>query len=128
MFRFLLRTALVALALVYAFPHLSGIKFSGDPGGALAASLVFNLAYFALEWLLTVVAVGINIGTLGLGVVITSGLRFVAGLMAPSIAVFGTAQVVPGLLSVAGFFPGAVVSGLMLGGILWATAAPARKR
>ena len=128
MVRFLLRVALVALALVYAFPAVSGIKFSGDPIGALVTSLVFNVTYFGLEWLLAVVAIGVNIGTLGLGVILTSGLKFLAGLIAPSIALFGTSYVMPQFLQVSHYFPGAVVAGLVLGGILWATAAAGKKR
>ena len=127
MVRFLLRIALVALALNFALPAVTGVKFSGDPVGAVATSLVFNVTYFGLEWLLGVVALGINIGTLGLGVIVTSGLKFFAGLLAPSVALYGTSQVLPKFLHISHYFPGALVAGLMLGGVLWATA-PGKRR
>ena len=116
-----IRIALVAAALFYASPYVAGIKFHGNFLWALAASVVFNVAFWGLECLLAVVVVGINIGTLGLGAIITSSLKFLAALIAPSVALFGTATILPGCLRITGIFPGAIVYGLMLGGLLWAS-------
>jgi uncharacterized membrane protein YvlD (DUF360 family) len=125
--RFLLRVALVSLALSFALPHIAGVRFSGDPLAAVATSLVFNLTYFGLEWLLAVIAFGINIGTLGLGVFITAALKFVASVLAPSLALMGTSHVMPKFLHISHYFPEAVVAGLVLGGLMW-VGAPEKPR
>src|SRR5271163_1567743 len=116
--KFLLRVCLVAVALTYALPKVSGVNFHGDALGALVTSLVFNLAFLGLEWLFGIIAFGINIGTLGLGVFITNGLKFFAGLLAPSIALLGTARLMPNFLHVADYYPDGIVAGLVLGGLL----------
>lgn len=121
MAKFLFRVALVALAFIFALPQIAGIRCSSDPLGAVATSLVFNGAYFGLEWVLGVIALGINIGTLGLGVAATAAIKFLASLLAPSVALVGTSQVMPRFLHVGHYFPGAVVAGLVLGGLLWVT-------
>lgn len=112
---------LVSLALWYITPHVTGVKFHGDIWGLLVASLIFNAAFWGLECLLAVVVFGINIGTLGLGAFITGSLKFAAALLSPTIALVGTAQVVPNFLQVNSLFPGALIFGLMLGGLLWAS-------
>lgn len=127
MFKFLLRTTLIALAFAFALPLVSGAQFHGDWIGASVTSLVFNLLFLGLEWLLGAIVFGINISTLGLGVIITSGLRFIATLLAPSVALYGTAQLMPRFLEISNFFPVAIVVGLMLGGVLWATASSKKK-
>ena len=127
MIKFLLRIALVAVAITYALPRVSGVDFHGDAMGALATSLVFNVAFFGLEWLLGVIVFGINVSTLGLGVFITSSLRFFAGLLTPSFALFGTSKLMPGFLQVSNYWPNTIVAGLVLGGILWATLPEAKK-
>jgi hypothetical protein len=125
--KFLLRIALVAIAVFYALPRVSGVNFHGDFLGALATSAVFNVAFFGLEWLLGIIVFGINIGTLGLGVFITSSLRFFAGLLTPSLALLGTSKVMPGFLQVSNYWPSGIVAGLVLGGVLWATLPDAKK-
>ena len=125
--KFLLRIVLVAVALAYAFPALSGVRFHGDATAAVATSLVFNVTFLGLEWLLGILVLGINIGTLGLGAVLTSGLKFVASLLAPSAALYGTAEVLPKFLHVSQYCPNAIVAGLVLGGLIWVTA-PEKKR
>jgi len=117
--KFLLRVALISVTMVYALPQIAGVRFTGDPLGAVATSLVFNATYFGLEWALGVVAFGINVSTLGLGVFITAGLKFFASLLAPSVALLGTSHVMPRFLHISHYFPGAVVAGLVLGGVLW---------
>ena len=119
--RFVIRIALVAAALAYFLPDVSGVKFHGDAFSAVATSLVFNVVFFGLEWLLGILVFGINIGTLGLGVIITNGLKFVAGLLAPSAALYGTSHLLPRFLQITHYWPNAIVAGLVLGGILWAT-------
>jgi hypothetical protein len=109
------------IALWYISPHVAGVKFHGDIWGLIVASLIFNAAFWGLECLLAVVVFGINIGTLGLGAFITGSLKFAAALLSPSIALVGTAQLVPNFLQVNSLFPGALVFGLMLGGLLWAS-------
>jgi len=126
--RFVLRIALVAAAVAYALPDVSGIKFHGDAVAALATSLVFNVVFLGLEWLLGVIVLGINIGTLGLGVIITSGLKFVASLLAPSAALYGTSQLLPKFIQVSHYYPNAIVAGLVLGGLLWVTVPQNKKR
>lgn len=117
--RFLTRVALVAIALAYVSPYVAGLKFHGDLWGALATSLVFNAAFWGLECLLAVIVFGVNIGTLGLGAILTSMLKFVAALLSPSLALVGAAKMMPGFLQISDYFPGALVGGLMLGGLLW---------
>jgi hypothetical protein len=128
MIKFILRIALVAAALTYALPRVSGVDFHGDFLGALATSLIFNVAFFGLEWLLGVLVFGINIGTLGLGVFITSTLRFFAGLLTPSLALLGTSKLMPGFLQLSNYWPSSIVAGLVLGGVLWATLPEAKKK
>jgi hypothetical protein len=111
---------LVMAAMVYALPKVAGIDFHGDWGGALASSLVFNLVFLGLEWVLGILVFGINIGTLGLGLFITNALRWLSGLLLPSFALFGTCQVMPQFVHVTNYFPSAIIGGLILGGLLWA--------
>lgn len=119
--RFLLRITLVAAALAFFLPCVSGVNFHGDGYSAVATSLVFNVFMLAIEWLLGVLVFGINIGTLGLGVLITSAIKFVASLLTPSAALYGTAYVLPKFLQVGHYWPDAIVAGLVLGGVLWVT-------
>jgi uncharacterized membrane protein YvlD (DUF360 family) len=126
--RFALRIVLIAVAVAYALPLVSGVNFKGDIIGALATSLVFNLSFATLEWLLGVVVLGINIGTLGLGFIVATGIKFLASLLAPSLALFGTAQLMPRFLHITNYFPACLVSGLMLGGLLWLTMPEKKKR
>lgn len=125
--RFLLRVALVTGALVYLLPHIGGIKIHGDLWGALLAALVFNAVFWGLECLLAVIAIGVNIGTLGLGAFITGSIKFLAALLSPSLALIGTAKIVPGYLVIGNYMPGALCGGLLLGGLLWVSL-PAKKR
>jgi len=127
MLKFLIRTTLVMAAFIYALPMVAGIAFHGDWGGALASSVVFNLVLLGLEWVLGIMVFGINIGTLGLGVFITNGLRWLSGLLLPSLALFGTGLVMPQFVHISNYFPTAIVGGLLLGGLLWA-GLPAKKK
>jgi hypothetical protein len=102
-------------------PYISGIKFHGDIWGALTLSVVFNAVFFGLECILAVLVFGINIGTLGLGMILTGSIKFIAAMLSPSLALYGTAKMLPGLLHITDYFPGALVAGLMLGGLLWAS-------
>lgn len=128
MFRFLLRIALVALAVAYVLPAVSGVTFHGDAVSAVATSLVFNVVFVGLEWLLGILVFGINIGTLGLGVIFTTGLKFVANLLAPSAALYGTSHLLPKFLQINDFYPNALVGGLVLGGLLWVAIPKSKKR
>lgn len=119
--KLLVRIALVTLAFMYISPYVAGVKFHGDWVGALEASLLFNAAFWGLECLLSVIVFGINIGTLGLGAFITGGLKFAAALMTPALALLGVAKLMPQAIDIGKFFPGAVVYGFMLGGVLWAS-------
>jgi uncharacterized membrane protein YvlD (DUF360 family) len=119
--RLLVRIMLVTLAFVYVTPYVSGVKFHGDFAGALVTSLIFNAAFWGLECLLSVVVFGINIGTLGLGAFISNSLKFVAALLSPSLALFGAAKIMPGVLQIGNYFPSAIIYGFMLGGVLWAS-------
>ncbi|MBY0359589.1 MAG: phage holin family protein [Candidatus Obscuribacterales bacterium] len=125
--RMLVRVTLVTAALIYILPTIAGVHVKGDIWGALAASLVFNLVFWALECLLAVIVLGINIGTLGLGLFITGAVKLVAAALSPSLALMGTAQVLPGYIHIGNYFPGAVSAGLVLGGLLWASL-PNKKR
>lgn len=128
MIRFLLRIVLVAAAVYYALPDISGIRFHGDGLAAFATSLVFNIVFLGLEWVLGILVFGINIGTLGLGVIITNGLKFAANLLAPSAALYGTSWLLPKFIQVSRYYPAAIVAGLVLGGVLWVTIPQAKKR
>lgn len=119
--RFITRVALVSLALWFLTPYIAGVKFHGNIWGALLVSLIFNAAFWGLECLLAVVVIGINIGTLGLGAFLTGMIKFIAALITPSVALIGVSQLMPGALHFTNYFPGAVVYGLMLGGLLWAS-------
>lgn len=125
--KLLARVALVALTLAYVTPHLHGLKFRGDIWAALMTSTVFNLALWGLECLLTVVVLGINISTLGLGAFLAAAVKFIALLVAPSFALIGTAEVLPRFLQIPQYFPGAFVGGLVIGGLLWAMQADKKK-
>lgn len=126
--RFVLRIALVAAALAYFLPDVTGVKFHGDAVSAVATSLVFNVVFLGLEWLLGILVFGINIGTLGLGIFITNGIKFLASLLAPSAALYGTSHLLPKFLQITHYWPNAIVAGLVLGGVLWVTIPQARKR
>lgn len=126
--RFIIRIALVAAALTYFLPDVAGVKFHGDAYSAVATSLVFNVVFFGLEWLLGILVFGINIGTLGLGVIITNGIKFVAGLLAPSAALYGTSHLLPRFLQISNYWPNSIVAGLVLGGVLWATIPQGKKK
>jgi hypothetical protein len=118
--KFVIRTVLIAMAFAIALPLISGAHFHGDWIGASMTSLVFNGLFLALEWALGAVVLGINISTLGLGVIITNGIKFFATLLAPSVALYGTAKVMPNFIQLGDFYT-TLVGGLMLGGVLWAT-------
>jgi len=126
--RFFLRLLLVALVLLYVFPVVDGVRFTGDLIGAAAASTTFNLILIGLEWLLAAIVFGVNIGTLGLGVILASGIRFLMTGIAPVVALVGTAQVLPGAVQVVSLFPGALAGGLLLGALVWLTALPVKRR
>lgn len=117
--RIVLRVFLVAIALAYVLPHVSGLSFRGEWWAAFAASAVFNLVFWGLECLLAVVVVGVNIGTLGLGGVIAASLKFVATILSPVVALVSTSQMLPGCLKIVSYFPGALSGGLILGGLIW---------
>ncbi len=126
--RFIVRIGLVAAAVAFLLPDVSGVKFHGDAFSAVATALVFNIVFVGLEWLLGILVFGINIGTLGLGVLITNGIKFLAGLLAPSAALYGTAQLLPKFLQISHYWPNAIVAGLILGGVLWATIPQPKKK
>lgn len=128
MTRFLLRVLLVTLAIAYALPSVAGIQTDGNILGALASSTVFNLTFLGLEWLLGILVFSINIGTLGLGFIFTSGLKFMLGLISPTVALVGTAKLMPQFLHIADLFPGAMAGGLLLGGLLWSTVPQGKKK
>jgi hypothetical protein len=115
------RVVLVAIAFAYMTPYITGVHFQGNFWLALAASVIFNLAFWGLECLLAVIVFGVNIGTLGLGAFLTGSLKFFAALITPSLALLGASQLLPQALHVQNYFPGAVVYGLFLGGLLWAS-------
>ena len=119
--KLIVRVALVTFALMYITPYMSGVKFHGDWINAILASLVFNAAFFGLEMLLGVIVFSINIGTLGLGAFISGTIKFVAALVSPSVALYGASKVLPHALSIGSYFPGALIYGFMLGGVLWAS-------
>lgn len=123
----LLRVGLVTTALVYILPTIAGVSINGDIWGALMASVVFNTVFWGLECLLAVIVLGINIGTLGLGLFITGALKLAAAMLSPSLALLGTAQVMPGYIHINNYFPDAISAGLVLGGLLWASL-PSKKR
>lgn len=128
MLKFLIRISLVMAALMWALPKVSGINFHGDLGGALATSLIFNVSLLSLEWLLGILVFSINISTLGLGFFITTAIRWVAGLLVPSLALFGTHKIMPQFLQMSNYFPDAIVGGLLLGGLLWVSLPGKSKR
>ena len=119
--KLVVRIALVTVAFLYITPYISGVKFHGDVGSALIASLVFNAAFLGLELLLGAIVFGINIGTLGIGTFISSSVKFVAALLAPSLVLLGLAKFMPNMVHIANYFPCAIIYGLMLGGIIWAS-------
>jgi hypothetical protein len=125
--RLLTRIVLVTLAFIYVTPYITGVKFHGDWAGALLASLAFNAAFFGLEFLLSVIVFSINIGTLGLGAFISGSIQFVAALLSPSLALFGVSKVLPQNVHILSLFPGALIYGFMLGGVLWASLPEKRK-
>ena len=119
--KFLLRVCLVTAVFMLLLPFVVGVRFHGDLASALITSLIFNLIFFGLEWLLSIIVFGINITTLGLGVFITNALRFIAGLLIPATALFATSIVMPNFLHIAKFYPNAIVAGFVIGGVLWAS-------
>jgi hypothetical protein len=127
MIRFVLRTTLISLAVFFALPMIAGVHFHGDWIAALVTSLIFNVVFLGLEWLLGALVFGINISTLGLGAIITSGLKFFANILAPAVALVGTAHIMPRFIDVTSYYPGALVGGLALGGLLWVTVPDKKK-
>lgn len=121
MTRFLLRVVLVAYALAFLIPTIAGISFKGDWLAAFSSSLVFTTVFTAIEWLLGVLVFGINVSTLGIGVIITSGLKFVVSLLAPTAALYGTAKIMPQFIGLNDLAPSMLAGGLLLGGLLFAT-------
>ena len=128
MTRFLLRVVLIALALAFLIPTIGGISFKGDWLAALSSSLVFTTVFTAIEWLLGVVVFGINVGTLGIGVIITSGLKFLVNLLAPTAALYGTAKLMPQFIGLKELTPSLLAGGLLLGGLLFATTSGKAKK
>lgn len=127
MIRFVLRTILIALAVSFALPMIAGVHVHGDWIGALVTALIFNLCFLGLEWLLGALVFGINISTLGLGAILTNGIKFFANMLAPAVALVGTAHIMPRFLDVTSYYPGALVGGLALGGLLWVTISDKKK-
>ncbi len=126
MFKFGFRLLLIAPALIYLLPHISGVSFHGMWWSAALASLVFNLILSTLEWILGVVSFGINIATLGIGILLTNSLQYAAGLLLPSVSLYVAAQILPKCLHVSNPLD-TLVAGLILGGIM-RTSVPARKK
>jgi hypothetical protein len=118
--KFLFRVVLVGMALVYALPQIEGVKFFTELIPTIITSVVFNLLFLALEWLLDVIVIGINISTLSIGVIFARLLEFVALVLAPAVALYGCAKFLPGYLQVNSFYPSSIVAGLVLGGVLFA--------
>jgi uncharacterized membrane protein YvlD (DUF360 family) len=119
--KLVLRFVLVTAAFLYVTPYITGVKFHGDIGGALIASLIFNAVFFGFELLMGCLVFGINITTLGLGKFISSSVSFLLAFFAPSLALFGLSKVMPNLVHIGSYYPGAIVYGLMLAGIIWAS-------
>lgn len=128
MARYFLRVVLVAYALAFLIPKIAGITFKGDWLAAFSSSLVFTTVFTAIEWVLGVLVFGINVGTLGIGMIITSGLKFLVGLLAPTAALYGTAQLMPQFIGLSDFTPSLLAGGLLLGGLLFATTSGKAKK
>jgi hypothetical protein len=118
--KLLLRIFFVALAFTYILPYIDGIRLSGDVMWMCALSIVFNLLFALVEWVLDVVVIGINISTLSIGILFSRFLEFASLLLAPSVALFGCAQILPHNCQLLNYYPTTIVAGITLGGIIFA--------
>ncbi len=128
MTRFLMRVVMVAYALAFLIPTVAGLSFKGDWLAAFSSSLVFTTVFTAIEWLLGVLVFGINVSTLGIGVIITTGLKFLVSLLAPSAALYGTAKLMPQFIGLGDLTPSLLAGGLLLGSLLFATSSSKGKK
>ncbi|MBX9772470.1 MAG: phage holin family protein [Candidatus Obscuribacterales bacterium] len=128
MARFLIRVLMVAYALAFLIPTVAGLSFKGDWLAAFSSSLVFTTVFTAIEWLLGVLVFGINVSTLGIGVIITTGLKFLVSLLAPSAALYGTAKLMPQFIGLSDLTPSLLAGGLLLGSLLFATSSSKGKK
>ena len=128
MIRFVLRTILIALAVTFALPMIAGVHFHGDWIGALVTSLIFNLCFL---W------PGVAAWSTGFWHQYKyawfgrdSNQRhkvFRQHVGAGGVALVGTAHIMPRFLDVTSYYPGALVGGLALGGLLWVTISDKKK-
>jgi hypothetical protein len=99
---------------------VDGITLWKDPFWLFIISILFNLLFAIVEWLLDVVVIGINISTLSIGLIFSRLLEFASLLLAPSVALYGCSKFLPQCCQIANYYPSAVVAGITLGGILFA--------
>jgi uncharacterized membrane protein YvlD (DUF360 family) len=118
--KLLVRVICVAAAFVYVLPHIDGVKMSSDLVFLVIASLIFNLLFTMVEWLLDVVVIGVNISTLSIGLMFARLLEFVFLLLAPSVALYGCAKFMPRICDIENYYPSTIVAGIALGGVLFA--------
>lgn len=118
----------MAGAIFYVLPYLDGIKVPHDLPNMLIISILFNIFFAALEWLLDVVVIGINISTLSIGILFSRFISFATLLLAPAVAFYGCAKFLPRYCQVDNFYPSSVIAGLTIGSILFAELLAERKK
>jgi uncharacterized membrane protein YvlD (DUF360 family) len=113
MIRFLVRTALGALAFYYLLPHIDGIQFHGGWTSAAGLAIFFSLMLWGVETVLFLLSALLTISTLGLALLVIVPLWLVGFWLIPAIALKLLADFMPNTLTVSGWLP-ATIGGLIL--------------
>ena len=113
MIRFLVRTALEAVAFYYLLPRIDGISFHGGWMSAIGLALFFSFMLWGVEALLFLLSAILTISTLGLALLVIVPLWLLGFWLIPAIALKLLADFMPNTLTVSGWLP-ATIGGLIL--------------
>lgn len=103
--RFFLRLVLLAFAIDIILPMLPGISFHGNFLHAIGAGLFFTLLVWLVEWLALALSAVLAITTFGLALVFLIPIWIIGFWLLPAICLKLLAGLIPGFLTVNGWFP-----------------------
>lgn len=109
---FLIRLVLLALAFHFLFPMISGIQVHGGFMTSLGLALMFSILGVVVSWLAAAVSAVLAISTLGLALIVLIPLWVLGFWLLPAYTLLLTSSIMPGALSVAGWWP-AIWGGLI---------------
>lgn len=113
MIRFLLRTALGALAFIYLLPLINGVSFHGGWVSAIGLAIFFSLMLWGVETLMLLLSAVLTVTTLGLALVVIVPVWLLGFWLLPAIALKLLAEFMPNTLTISGWLP-AILAGLVL--------------